>query len=673
MPDAFDAWIGEGAAAAQAAAQPVATRQSSQAVLNGLGPRLPELLGGSADLTGSNNTRIKGTEPYTAAHPAGDYLHYGVREFGMGAVMNGIVLHGGYVPFGGTFLVFSDYARSSLRMASIIEAGSIFVLTHDSIGLGEDGPTHQPVEHLASLRLIPRMEVWRPCDTAETWIAWGAAIRRRHAPTVLALTRQSLPQQPRDSAQLSAIARGGYVLVDAGDRPDCILIATGSEVALAVEAARELASRGRKARVVSMPCTSVFDAQDAAWRDAVLPPDVGARVAIEAGVADGWWRYVGPRGRVVGMQELRRVGAGKGPVQAFRIHVRRRRGGGGVIVKRRVGTMAIKVGINGYGRIGRNILRALYEGKRTGDISIVGINDLGDANTNAHLTRHDTAHGPFPGKVAVDGNHLVVNGDRIRVLAERDPAKLPWGELGADIVLECTGLFASKEKAGKHLAGGAKKVVVSAPADGVDATIVYGVNHQTLRKDMTVISNASCTTNCLAPLVKALHEGLGVVSGIMTTVHAYTNDQVLTDVYHSDLRRARSATMSMIPTKTGAAAAVGLVLPELKGKLDGFSVRVPTINVSFVDLSFVAKRATTAAEVNEILKKSAAGSLKGILEYTEEPLVSVDFNHNPASGTVDAQLTKVLDGTLVKVCAWYDNEWGFSNRMLDTTLAWSRV
>jgi glyceraldehyde 3-phosphate dehydrogenase len=335
--------------------------------------------------------------------------------------------------------------------------------------------------------------------------------------------------------------------------------------------------------------------------------------------------------------------------------------------------MAIKVGINGYGRIGRNILRALYEGKRTGEMNIVGINDLGNADTNAHLTRHDTAHGPFPGKVEVAGDHMVVNGDRIRVLAERDPAKLPWKELGAEIVLECTGLFASKEKAGKHLAGGATKVVVSAPAEGVDATVVYGVNHDTLRKDMTVISNASCTTNCLAPLVKALHEGLGVVSGIMTTVHAYTNDQVLTDVYHSDLRRARSATMSMIPTKTGAAAAVGLVLPELKGKLDGFSVRVPTINVSFVDLTFVAKRATAAKEVNEILKKAAGGSLKGILEYTEEPLVSVDFNHTAASGTVDAPLTKVIDGTLVKVCAWYDNEWGFSNRMIDTTLAWSRA
>jgi glyceraldehyde 3-phosphate dehydrogenase len=335
--------------------------------------------------------------------------------------------------------------------------------------------------------------------------------------------------------------------------------------------------------------------------------------------------------------------------------------------------MAINVGINGFGRIGRNVLRALYEAKRSDELRIVALNDLGDANTNAHLTRHDTAHGPFPGQVSVEGDHMVVNGERIRVLAERDPSKLPWGELGVDIVLECTGLFASKEKASRHLAGGAKKVVVSAPANGVDATIVYGVNHRTLRGDMTVISNASCTTNCLAPLVKPLHDGLGVVSGIMTTIHAYTNDQVLTDVYHSDLRRARSATMSMIPTKTGAAASVGLVLPELKGKLDGFSVRVPTINVSFVDLTFLAKRETTAEEVNGILRKASEGSLKGILDYTGEPLVSIDFNHNPASGTVDAQLTKVLGGTLVKVCAWYDNEWGFSNRMLDTTLAWSRA
>ena len=336
--------------------------------------------------------------------------------------------------------------------------------------------------------------------------------------------------------------------------------------------------------------------------------------------------------------------------------------------------MAIKVGINGYGRIGRNVLRALYESKRTGEIQIVAINDLGNSQTNAHLTRHDTAHGRFPGQVSVDGDSMIVNGDRIKVLAERDPAKLPWGELGVDYVLECTGLFSSHEKASKHLAGGAKKVVISAPASGpVDATVVYGVNHGVLKSDMKVISNASCTTNCLAPLVKPLHDQIGLVSGIMTTIHAYTNDQVLTDVYHEDLRRARSATMSMIPTKTGAAAAVGLVLPELKGKLDGFAVRVPTINVSMVDLTFIAKRATTVEEINSILKAAADGPLKGVLAYNDGPLVSVDFNHDPASSTYDATLTKVVGDTLVKVCSWYDNEWGFSNRMLDTTLAWSRA
>jgi glyceraldehyde 3-phosphate dehydrogenase len=337
--------------------------------------------------------------------------------------------------------------------------------------------------------------------------------------------------------------------------------------------------------------------------------------------------------------------------------------------------MAIKVGINGYGRIGRNVLRALYEAGRQKEIQVVALNDLGDANTNAHLTRYDTVHGKFPGEVKVDGNAMVVNGDRIRVLAERDPAKLPWGELGVEFVLECTGLFTSKAKASAHLKGGAKKVVISAPGgEDVDATIVYGVNHQVLKSSHTVISNASCTTNCLVPVVKVLHDKIGVVSGIMTTVHSYTNDQVLTDVYHSDLRRARSATMSMIPTKTGAAASVGLVMPELKGKLDGFSVRVPTINVSLVDLTFSAARKTSADEVHSLMKAAAAGgALKGVLAYSDGPLVSVDFNHDPASSTYDATLTKVIDGTLVKVCAWYDNEWGFSNRMLDTTLAWSEA
>jgi glyceraldehyde 3-phosphate dehydrogenase len=334
--------------------------------------------------------------------------------------------------------------------------------------------------------------------------------------------------------------------------------------------------------------------------------------------------------------------------------------------------MPVKVAINGYGRIGRNILRALYESKRTGEIQIVAVNDLGDAKTNAHLTRYDTAHGPFPGKVGVDGDHLVVDGDRIKVCAERDPSKLPWAALGVDIVLECTGLFTTKEKAGMHLKAGAKKVVISAPGGkDVDATVVYGVNHKTLKAGHTVISNASCTTNCLAPLAKVLHDSVGIVRGIMTTIHAYTNDQVLTDVYHSDLRRARSATHNMIPTKTGAAAAVGLVLPELDGKLDGFSVRVPTINVSLVDLTFEAARATTNKEIDEVVKKASQGALKGVLELVDEPLVSSDFNHNPASSLYDSSLTKIIEGKLVKVCAWYDNEWGFSNRMLDTTLAFA--
>jgi glyceraldehyde 3-phosphate dehydrogenase len=336
--------------------------------------------------------------------------------------------------------------------------------------------------------------------------------------------------------------------------------------------------------------------------------------------------------------------------------------------------MTIKVAINGYGRIGRNILRAHYEGGKKHDIQIVALNDLGDANTNAHLTKYDTAHGKFPGTVAVDGDYLVVNGDRIRVCAERDPAKLPWKELGVDVVLECTGLFTSKAKCSAHIAAGAKKVIVSAPGDkDVDATVVYGVNHGVLKGAHTVISNASCTTNCLAPLVKALHDRIGVVNGLMTTVHAYTNDQVLTDVYHKDLRRARSATMSMIPTKTGAAAAVGLVLPELNGKLDGYAMRVPTINVSVVDLAFVAKRPTTVDEVNAAVKQAADTDLKGILVYNKEPLVSIDFNHHPASSIFDATLTKVSEGTLVKVCAWYDNEWGFSNRMLDTTVAFMKA
>jgi len=334
----------------------------------------------------------------------------------------------------------------------------------------------------------------------------------------------------------------------------------------------------------------------------------------------------------------------------------------------------IKVAINGFGRIGRMVLRAHYESGKKHGLQFVAINDLGDAKTNAHLLQYDTAHGRFPSAVRVDGDSIVVNDDRIKVVAERDPAKLPWKALGVDLVMECTGLFTSKARAGAHLQAGAKRVVISAPGEkDVDRTVVFGVNHQSLKASDTVISNASCTTNCLAPLVKAIDDRIGVACGLMNTIHSFTNDQVLTDVFHKDLRRARSAVENMIPTKTGAAAAVGLVLPHLNGKLDGYSIRVPTINVSIVDLTFVAKKPTTVDEVNSAVKQACDSDLKGILEYNSEPLVSSDFNHNPASSIFDSSLTRVSDGTLVKVSSWYDNEWGFSNRMLDVAVAFSNV
>jgi glyceraldehyde 3-phosphate dehydrogenase len=331
--------------------------------------------------------------------------------------------------------------------------------------------------------------------------------------------------------------------------------------------------------------------------------------------------------------------------------------------------MTLRVAINGYGRIGRNILRAHYEGGKTHDLQIVAINDLGDPNTNAHLTQYDTTHGRFSGTVSVEGDSMVVNGDRIKVFAQRDPAQIPWGAENVDVVLECTGYFTTKAAASAHMKGGAKKVVISQPGGkDVDATIVYGVNQGVLKAAHTVISNASCTTNCLAPVVKPLNDTIGLVNGLMTTVHAFTNDQRLSDVMHEDLRRARAAAHNMIPTKTGAAAAVGLVRPELAGKLDGYAIRVPTLNVSIVDLSFIAARDTTVDEVNAIMKAAAEGELKGILGYNTAQLVSSDFNHDPRSSIFDSTLTKV-SGRLVKVSSWYDNEWGFSNRMLDTTVA----
>lgn len=333
--------------------------------------------------------------------------------------------------------------------------------------------------------------------------------------------------------------------------------------------------------------------------------------------------------------------------------------------------MSVRIAINGYGRIGRNILRAIFESDKRDEFELVAINDLGDTEANAHLTQYDTTHGRFHCEVRAEKDYLIVDGQEIKVFAERSPEKLPWRNLDIDVVLECTGLFASREKASAHLKAGARKVLISAPAGNDVKTVVYGINHETLSESDQIVSNASCTTNCLAPLVKPLHEAIGVESGLMTTIHAYTNDQVLADVYHKDLRRARSATQSMIPTKTGAAAAVGLVLPELDGKLDGFAMRVPVLNVSTVDLSFVASRATTVEEVNQILKKAATESLADVVKVNEAPLVSIDFNHDPASSIFDLTQTKVID-KLVKVIAWYDNEWGFSNRMLDTCLAMTR-
>ena len=334
--------------------------------------------------------------------------------------------------------------------------------------------------------------------------------------------------------------------------------------------------------------------------------------------------------------------------------------------------MAIKVAINGFGRIGRNVLRAIAESGRT-DIVVVAINDLADAEANARLLKRDSVHGAFPGTVTVDGDVIVVNGKRIAVTAERDPAKLPYGAMGVDIALECTGFFTSAEKAGLHLAAGAKRVLVSAPAKGADLTVVYGVNHQKLTADHKIVSNASCTTNCLAPVAMILDREFGLVKGLMTTVHAYTNDQKILDQVHEDPRRSRAAALSMIPTTTGAARAVGEVLPQLKGKLDGSAIRVPTPNVSLIDLTFVAGRETTKDEVNAVLKMASEGELKGVLDFTDEPLVSIDLNHAAASSTVDSLETAVIGGTLVRVVSWYDNEWGFSSRMADTAVAMGKL
>ena len=333
--------------------------------------------------------------------------------------------------------------------------------------------------------------------------------------------------------------------------------------------------------------------------------------------------------------------------------------------------MTIRVAINGFGRIGRNILRAKYENSTYEDIQIVAINDLGDSSINAHLLVHDTVHGRFNTPVDINGDKIIINNqDEILVTSERNPEDLPWSKLNVDVVYECTGIFVSKEKAGRHIKAGASKVIISAPGKEVDNTVVFGVNHETLTSKQEVISNASCTTNCLATVIKNIHKNLEITNGLMTTIHSYTNDQVLTDVYHSDLRRARSATQSMIPTNTGAAAAVGLVMPDLNGKLDGFAIRVPTTNVSVVDLCFNTSKSTSVDELNNLVLQSSEGDMKNIVGYNNLPLVSIDFNHSSYSSVFDESLTRASDDRLYKICAWYDNEWGFSNRMLDVTMHW---
>src|SRR6185503_10851720 len=496
----------------------IATRKASQNVLDALVPALPELGGGSADLTGSNLTMAKASKA-TGRDGDGNYVFYGVREFGMCAVMNGLALHGGVIPYGGTFLVFSDYARNALRLAALMGVHVIYVFSHDSLGLGEDGPTHQPIEHAATLRLMPNMEVWRPCDTVETAAAWAAALRRKTGPTALLLTRQNVPFVKR--ATLENIDKGGYVLADAPE-PKAAIIATGSEIALGVAAQKLLADVGIRPPERGIP-----------ELDPAAATPKGSGGSGRHGLLAQVRRARGCRGRY---RPLRRVGAGGGRVQALWFHPGERSEGCEEHIA------MIKVAINGFGRIGRMVLRAHYEGGKKHGLQFVAVNDLGDAATNAHLLKYDTAHGAFPANVRVDGDSIVVNNDRIKVVAERDPAKLPWRSLGVDIVLECTGLFTSKAKAGAHLQAGARKVIISAPGEkDVDRTVVYGVNHKTLKDSDSVISNASCTTNCLAPLVKAIDDRIGVASGLMNTIHSFTNDQVLTDVYHKDLRRARAA------------------------------------------------------------------------------------------------------------------------------------
>ncbi len=585
-----------------------------------------------------------------------------------------MALHGGVIPYGGTFLIFSDYSRPAIRLSALQQTRVIHVMTHDSIGLGEDGPTHQPIEQMQSLRTIPDLAVFRPADTVETAECWAWALESAHVPSLLALTRQNLPQLRLEKTGENLSARGAYRLRAATAARKVVLVGTGSEVSLAVEVADALEAQGIGADVVSMPCTLLFDRQEKSYQADILPRDA-LIVSIEAGTTVGLGTLHGPRRRPHRHRPVRRIRAGGRSVQALRLHRRGRscRGCSRRSTHRRRMTMATRVAINGFGRIGRLVARAILERPDSG-LELVTINDLADAKSNAWLFSRDSVHGKYPGSVSADGNDLVVDGKRIKVTAERDPAKLPHKENAVDLVLECTGFFTDRESAQRHIDAGAKKVLISAPAKGVDLTVVYGVNHDKLEAGHTIVSNASCTTNCLAPVAKVLNDSIGIERGLMTTVHAYTNDQKILDQIHPDLRRARAAAMSMIPTTTGAARAVGEVLPELKGKLDGSAIRVPVPDGSLIDLHLHAQaRHHQGGGQRDPQGASESGPLKGILVYSDEPLVSVDLVHTPQSSTIDSLETAVLEGKLVRVVSWYDNEWGFSNRMVDTAGAMAKL
>ena len=625
-------------------------------------------IGGSADLTPSNNTKTKNISEIKPGDFSGRYIHYGIREHGMVAAMNGMALHGGVIPYGGTFFVFSDYCRPAIRLAALMGIRVVFVMTHDSIGVGEDGPTHQPVEQLAAMRAMPGLLVMRPCDGVETAECWQLALENTKRPSLIAFSRQDVPTARTVHTDSNLSARGAYELV--GDsNAKVTFLSTGSEISIALAARDLLAREGIGARIVSMPCWDLFEEQDEAFRKKLmgeLP-----RVAIEA-AAPLW---LGPlyrtERRLCRHAFVRRQRPLERRVPAFQHHAGRSSCGGKKIIEEI--KMALRVAINGFGRIGRLVLRAIVESGRR-DIEIVAVNDLGPIETNAHLLRYDSVHGRFPATVTVDGDVMVAAGHRIKVTCIKNPAELPHKALDVDIA---HGMHRHLHLQGKSLGAFDRRRQAGAGQRALRQRRRHrGLWRQSRQVDQKhlIVSNASCTTNCLVPVAKVLNDAVGIQHGMMTTIHSYTNDQPTLDQLHKDLYRARAAALSMIPTSTGAAKAVGLVLPELKGKLDGISVRVPTPNVSLVDLKFVAKRPTSVEEINNADQgRRQSGPLKGILEVVHDKLVSVDFNGNPVSSSFALEQTKVMEGTFVSVMAWYDNEWGFSNRMADTAVAMGKL